>query len=248
MIYDFDELSFQILSVIKVEQAEGIFDVKGRPYAALSYRVSGKGEFNIGEKKLTSNTGDLLFMPAGASYKVKYSGGEMLVLHFFDCNYNVPESVSLENVDYVKRKFLEMLESWHQKHSSNEIKALAYKTLQSISDSKATSSSDNTLSKMIEYMNERYHDPDFDISELCHKFYTSSATVRRRFSEGLNISPKQYLMKLRLDNAIDLLAEGNYSIRTISHMCGFADEKYFSRIFREKYGRAPSEINKKLFV
>ena len=101
---------------------------------------------------------------------------------------------------------------------------------------------------MIEYMNERYHDPDYDISELCHKFYTSSATVRRRFSEGLNISPKQYLMKLRLDNAIDLLAEGNHSIRTISHMCGFADEKYFSRIFREKYGRAPSEINKKLFV
>jgi len=92
------------------------------------------------------------------------------------------------------------------------------------------------------------NESDFDISELCRKFYTSSATVRRRFSEGLHTSPKQYLMKIRLDNAIDLLAEGNYSVRTVSLMCGFADEKYFSRIFREKYGRAPSEINKKLIV
>ncbi|MBR2388104.1 MAG: helix-turn-helix transcriptional regulator [Clostridia bacterium] len=248
MIYDFDELNFQILSVIRVEQPEGVFDVNGRPYAALSFRVSGRGDFIIDGEEISSETGDLLFMPAGASYKVHYSGGEMLVLHFFDCNYSTPESIPLENVDYVKRKFSEMLDSWHQKHSPNEIKSITYKVLQSITDSKAAAASGDVLSKMIEYMNERYSDPDFDISELCRKFYTSSATVRRRFSEGLHTSPKQYLMKIRLDNAIDLLAEGNYSVRTVSLMCGFADEKYFSRIFREKYGRAPSEINKKLIV
>ena len=104
MIYDFDELNFQILSVMKVDQPEGVFDVNGRPYAALSYRLSGRGDFIINGEKFSSETGDLLFMPAGASYKVKYSGGEMLVLHFFDCNYNTPESISLENVDYVNSK------------------------------------------------------------------------------------------------------------------------------------------------
>ena len=248
MIYDFDELNFQILSVMKVDQPEGVFDVNGRPYAALSYRLSGRGDFIINGEKFSSETGDLLFMPAGASYQVKYSGGEMLVLHFFDCNYTCPENISLENGDYVKRKFSEMLESWHQKHSSNEIKSITYKVLTSIADSKAASASGDVLSEMLEYMNEKFSDPEFDITELCRKFYTSSATVRRRFSEGLHTSPKQYLMKIRLDAAIDLLAEGNHSVKTVALMCGFADEKYFSRIFREKYGRAPSEINKKLLV
>ena len=120
--------------------------------------------------------------------------------------------------------------------------------LTSIADSKAASASGDVLSEMLEYMNEKFSDPEFDITELCRKFYTSSATVRRRFSEGLHTSPKQYLMKIRLDAAIDLLAEGNHSVKTVALMCGFADEKYFSRIFREKYGRAPSEINKKLLV
>ena len=248
MIYDFDELNFQILSVMKVEHPKGIFDVKGRPYAALSYRVSGRGDFIIDGQKFSAETGDLLFMPAGASYKVKYSGGEMLAVHFSDCNYNTIENISLENGDYVKRKFSEMLESWHQKHSPNEIKSITYKVLQSITDSKTSATSGNVLTEMTEYINERFSDPDFDISELCHKFYTSSATVRRRFSEGLHMSPKQYLVKLRLDSAVDLLAEGNHSVKTVALMCGFADEKYFSRIFREKYGRAPSEINKKLIV
>ena len=248
MIYDFDELNFQILSVMKVEQPEGTFDVKGRPYAALSYRLSGRGDFSINGEKFSSEMGDILFMPSGASYNVKYSGGEMLVVHFFDCNYTTPENLQLENGDYVKRKFTEMLESWHKKHSPNEIKSITYKVLCAIADSKSATTSGDVLSQMVEYMNERFSDPDFDIGELCHRFYTSSATVRRRFADGFHTSPKQYLMKLRLDAAIDLLAAGNYSVKTVSLMCGFADEKYFSRIFREKYGRAPSEINKKLLV
>ena len=248
MIYDFDELNFQILSVMKVEHPEGTFDVKGRPYAALSYRVSGRGDFIIDGEKFSAETGDLLFMPAGASYKVKYSGGEMIAVHFFDCNYTTLENISIENDEYVKRKFTEMLDSWHKKHSPNEIKSITYKVLQSIKDSKSSSTSTDILSKMVEYMNENYSNPNFDIGELCRKFYTSSATVRRRFAEGLHTSPKQHLMKIRLDAAVDLLAAGDYSVKTVALMCGFADEKYFSRIFREKYGRAPSEINKKLLV
>ena len=55
-------------------------------------------------------------------------------------------------------------------------------------------------------------------------------------------------MKQRLDKAIDLLAAGGHSVADIAAMCGFNDEKYFSRIVKERYGKAPSEISRKLVI
>ena len=52
MIYDFDELSFQILGVLRIDHPKGFFKVKGRQYAALAYRVSGTAEFSFGERRI----------------------------------------------------------------------------------------------------------------------------------------------------------------------------------------------------
>ena len=57
MLYNFDELSFQILTIDRFLHKEGIFQVKERPYAALSFRVSGTGNFKIGD---TLTEGELL--------------------------------------------------------------------------------------------------------------------------------------------------------------------------------------------
>lgn len=41
MIYNFEGLSFQILTVDRFSHKDGCFKVKERPYAALSFRLSG---------------------------------------------------------------------------------------------------------------------------------------------------------------------------------------------------------------
>jgi hypothetical protein len=40
MIYSFDELSFQILTVGHFFHRNGVYDVKPRPFAAFSFRIS----------------------------------------------------------------------------------------------------------------------------------------------------------------------------------------------------------------
>lgn len=248
MIYNFDELSFQILSVITIAHKRGSFDVAGRPYASLTYRISGRAEFNIDGQNFVSNAGDINFVPAGANYSVKYTGGEMIVIHFLDCNYHTPEIVALENSEYVKQKFYDMLESWEKKHAPLEIKAIAYKTLQKIAEEKASASEKESFTQMVEYISENFANPGLEISDIAEAFYTSVATVRRRFIEALGISPKQYIIKVRLDNAIDLLASGRYTAKAVAYMCGFADEKYFSRIVKDRYGKSPSELKKTLLL
>ena len=86
MIYNYDELYFQILTIDPFFHNPGFFDVPARPYAALSFRVSGTGDFEIDGKHLQTRPGDVLFLPANTPYKVNYSVSESIVVHFGYCN------------------------------------------------------------------------------------------------------------------------------------------------------------------
>ena len=248
MIYNFDELNFQILSVTSVEHQSGVFNVDGRPYASLSYRVKGSAEFDIDGQKYISNSGDISYIPSEVSYKVKYTGGEIIVIHFSECNYRYPETAELKNSDYVKQKFSAMLDSWKKKHAPLEIKAITYKTLQQIAEINANAEENEMFSQMVEYVNQHFSEPSLEVGDIANAFYTSVATVRRRFTEKAGMSPKQYIIKVRLENAVDLLATGRHTAKAVAYMCGFSDEKYFSRIIKEKYGKSPSELKQRLFI
>ena len=58
----------------------------------------------------------------------------------------------------------------------------------------------------------------------------------------------QYVSRLRMNRALELLSEREKSIREIALACGFEDEKYFSRAFKKKYGYPPSYFHKRAFV
>ena len=68
MIYNFEQLSFQILTIERFFHEEGFFDVKARPYAALSLRVNGSDAFKIGDKNFFVKPGDVLFIPVNIPY------------------------------------------------------------------------------------------------------------------------------------------------------------------------------------
>jgi len=60
------------------------------------------------------------------------------------------------------------------------------------------------------------------------------------FKKTLGKSPKTYLCEYRLAVAERFLAEGTMSIKELALSSGFADELYFSRLFKQVYGDSPS--------
>lgn len=243
MIYDFEKLQFQILSALKVEHRSGFFKVRGRPYAALSYRVSGTGNFLIGDKKIVSNPGDLLFIPQDISYDVSYSGGTMIVIHITDCNYHTPENISFKNKAYISEMFTELLKKWEINHSVHEIKAAVYHIMQFCYESSQKASSLQSAELAKQLIDNSFRDSKFNIESLVQMLYTSYPTLRRNFLKRFGISLKQYLLKVRLDTAVSLLSEGFLSVQEVAQKCGFDDARYFSQIFKEKYGTSPSKIS-----
>lgn len=238
MLYNFDKLTFQILSVGNFIHTNGSFNVKKRPFAALSFRIKGTGNFSTQGITFTSSPGDILFIPNDTDYSVCYSDGESIVVHLTDCNYKHAENFSLKNPSVFQTLFKKLAENKNQKINSS--KSIVYNILQMLENEKKFDYSDIELQKCLSFAEQNFTNPNFSVTELADFLHVSESTLRRKFLKALNTSPKQYILNLRLAKAMTLLTESKLNIQAISHNCGFSDEKYFSRIIKKKYGAPPS--------
>ena len=248
MIYNFEDLSFRILTIEHFYHKEGFFDVKMRPCASLSFRINGTGVFEIGDKRLTVNKGDVLFIPANTPYKVEYSVSESIVVHFEQCNYYIPESISPQNQSATYVRFQKLLEVWNREHSVNQAKSMIYDILYRVENDSRAMPKDVAFDRCVDYIDKHYFDTKLDVEQICNVGYISVSSLQRAFKEYFGISPKQYIIKLRMNMAVELLMKNELSIAEIASACGFTDEKYFSRAFKNKYGYPPSQLRKHMII
>ena len=248
MIYNFDNLTFRLLTVDHFFHRDGFFDVKARPYAALSFRVCGTGAFEIGTKRFITKQGDVLFLPANTPYKVEYSVSESIVVHFDQCNYSEAENICPGNSSKIDLRFEHLLEVWNKQRSINQAKSIIYDILDKMSNDQKMSISDTAVANCVRYIDAHFCDPKVDIEMVCDVAFISVSSLQRGFAKYFGMSPKQYLIQLRMNRALELLTENELSVKEISFVCGFTDEKYFSRAFKKKYGYPPSQFRKQIIV
>ena len=248
MIYNFEDLSFRLLTVDRYFHTKGYFNVKARPFAAISFRISGTGAFVIANKHLLSKPGDILFVPANTPYKVEYSCGESIVVHLDNCNYFEAENTSLQNATSIEVRFQRLLNIWNERRSVNKVKSIIYDIFERITEDKKISMENTSLATCIRYMEQHFNDPELTVEKVCAVGFISVSGLQRAFNMYFGTSPKQYLIKFRMSKAIELLSESSLSIKDIAMVCGFTDEKYFSRAFKKIYGYPPSQLRNHMNV
>lgn len=86
---------------------------------------------------------------------------------------------------------------------------------------------------------------DFKITDIKITIPFSFDYFRLLFKKEMGCTPIDYLNRIRISNAKNLLNSNfyqkNLSISTISNMCGFIDPFYFSRCFKKHTGVSPTE-------
>lgn len=248
MIYNFDQLNFQILTIDRYKHRNGLDDVGGRPFAALSFRTGGFSEFEVMNKKFTVAKGDVLFLPANVPYKVRNLDSESIVIHMSECNYHEAEYISLSCGAAIELSFNRLLDAWTESRSPIGAKARIYSILEKMGSEIKNDEVDISVMNCVRFMEERLSDPELDINDVCRHGYVSISGLRRSFIRHFGLSPGQYLINMRMNKALDLLSDGNLSIKEVAISCGFSDEKYFSRSFKSRYGYPPSQLRKRMPV
>ncbi len=81
------------------------------------------------------------------------------------------------------------------------------------------------------------------VSTLAFEFAMSESTLLRQLKRLTGLTPAQYLQELRLDKARELLENRRYnSIAEVAAKVGYNDARSFSRVFRARFGKLPSEL------
>jgi iron complex transport system substrate-binding protein len=88
------------------------------------------------------------------------------------------------------------------------------------------------------YLDTHYGEK-ISIQEMCVILGISYSHLHRTFKQKTNQSPQEYLIKIRLSKAMDLLVNSKFSIRHIAEYCGFQDERNLQRAFAGKIGISP---------
>ena len=96
------------------------------------------------------------------------------------------------------------------------------------------------IDRAIDYIHSNY-DEEIDVNHLAEVSCMSERTFYRVFRDITRISPKQYLLKLRIQHAKDDLLLPDARVTEVALNNGFSDGNYFTRLFRENEGMSPRE-------
>jgi AraC-like DNA-binding protein len=89
---------------------------------------------------------------------------------------------------------------------------------------------DSRISRILEYIEYRIGEK-LSNEQLAGQVYMSKNSFTRFFREKMHSSPQEYVRKVRVDKACNLLDRGNVSIDEIAEVCGFTDRSHFSKVF-----------------
>lgn len=112
--------------------------------------------------------------------------------------------------------------------------------LNNFRSAEASDQQNSKMASIIQYI-ENHFVEDIAISELAAMAHLSLSQFNRKFKEIFHISPSNYILKMRLNNACHDLRHTSKTVSMIAVENGFYDNSYFARQFRKYLMQSPQE-------
>lgn len=235
------------------EDAFATDKVGGREDFYLLYMVEGSMEVYLDGVAHTVSVGNLLFFPPKYHYKYVYDGAAALSymwVHFTgsyaarfieECLHCTDATIFETRADSqivaAWRRIFDAYESGSPllRHElSSALEALVISAAYAIN----TDGKDRSLERSMRKIHSSYN-TDIRIPELAKLENMSNCRYITLFKSRMGMAPSEYIIKLRMSMACDLLLGTDKPIKEIALSVGYGDAHFFSRAFKKHTGYAP---------
>ena len=238
----------------------------GRPDWQLLYVASGKAHFFIKGQDLIVTAGNMvLYQPKQAMhyeyfgkdkpevYWVHFTGGQVrsiLKQHEVPMDNNVFYAGNSPTYGYLFKEMILELQTCRVGYEtllSMYLEQIFVLVQRSRLDKSPVVSShlQEEMGIARRYFQEHYNE-DINIEEYALSRNMSVSYFLKKFKEVTTKSPMQYILGIRISNAVSLLESTDYNVTEISTIIGYDNPLYFSRIFKKQKGVSPSDYRKQL--
>lgn len=141
------------------------------------------------------------------------------------------------NVDILRQKIKNIISTRH-----NLIEKFSGST--SLDATKLTSNSADAkfMKKAIEVIESNLDNSDFSVEDFSDEFRMSRRNLLRKIKSVTGLSVNEFVKNIRMKKSVYLLQDAEMNISEVAYAVGFSDPKYFSKCFKEQFGKSPSDF------
>ena len=211
------------------------------------YCTSGSGELRFDGFSMNYETGTMIAIPPGIPHtNESKTGFTNIFANVEDCSLNLKQPVLIRDDanEFLLAAFKALFFHYSQDVRDTALLS-AYGSLLAVYAKSYQESElhSGIVSEIESHIIQNFPNPNFELDEYLRSLPFSYEYLRKRFKKEVGVTPHQYLSDKRLQTAADWLERSNEdssNITEIAHLSGFREPLYFSRMFKKRYGVAPS--------
>ena len=215
------------------------------PYL-LHYVISGSGVFSKNGISYNLGAGDLFI--CRPSEHATYTASMDDPWDYAWCSFSCVEELSalLEqeviHVPGATRIFTQMASSGTEPAKEWAVCGLLYQLFAMLAEVQDRPCADQGyLSQAVSYIEANYAQ-DLQVNQIAEMLGINRSYFCRIFKQQLGISPQDYIVSYRLEQAERLLTTSNLTQKEIALRVGYPDVYALSRMFKRRYGIAPGHF------
>ena len=101
-----------------------------------------------------------------------------------------------------------------------------------------------TIAFIKSYVKQNY--ATVTLEDVANNLYMNPYYISKLFKDRTGVNFSDYVMKVKMKKAVELMKDAGYKIYEISELVGYSNAKNFSRAFKKYYNQSPSEYRSSL--
>lgn len=237
----------------RINTKNHIYGPEIRSHFLIVLVEKGTAVFYKDEKEIVFKDKDILVMFPGE--KIYYKAQTDWTIRWIGVSGNQVEDifqrigVTREKPIFTPKKYEEILQAMSQLYdtkydgsmlSKYKVQSLLYSLFYFLLEEGCEKASVDPVDSALRIIKYNYNN-NLSIKAIADSLFLDNAYFSRLFKSKVGVSPKKYILQIRMEKARELLRSTNHHIKEISITVGFNDPLYFSKIFYKAEGITPSE-------